>query len=258
MFGRERFSIELQRPYWRGDARRNRLLDRAGRRGCGCARFAPATPTPTPAPGAPTGRAGRDPVQHHPRGQRGGTARQPRVGAAVAGRDGRPAAIRSGLAAPSRWPTAAASTSPRISATAIPTSLERRRAGAGRARPHLQRRARAPLRRLPHIAAMPEPAGRGAAADRAPRPGRLLPAARRDPGDGTRGGPRGARPERRPPAAPARPRPRLQRRLDRLLPDRPVHVDPIAARLFLGRFLSRTWPACPTSTSTSPATSARG
>ena len=26
MFGRERFSIELQRPYWRGDARRNRLL----------------------------------------------------------------------------------------------------------------------------------------------------------------------------------------------------------------------------------------
>ncbi|MGN6380274.1 MAG: DNA polymerase III subunit alpha, partial [Gaiellales bacterium] len=26
MFGRQRFSIELQRPYWRGDARRNRLL----------------------------------------------------------------------------------------------------------------------------------------------------------------------------------------------------------------------------------------
>ncbi len=26
MFGRERFSIELQRPHWRGDARRNRLL----------------------------------------------------------------------------------------------------------------------------------------------------------------------------------------------------------------------------------------
>ncbi len=26
IFGRERFSIELQRPYWRGDARRNRLL----------------------------------------------------------------------------------------------------------------------------------------------------------------------------------------------------------------------------------------
>ncbi|HEX5259981.1 MAG TPA: PHP domain-containing protein, partial [Gaiellales bacterium] len=27
IFGRERFSIELQRPYWRGDARRNRLLE---------------------------------------------------------------------------------------------------------------------------------------------------------------------------------------------------------------------------------------
>jgi error-prone DNA polymerase len=26
IFGRERFAIELQRPYWRGDARRNRLL----------------------------------------------------------------------------------------------------------------------------------------------------------------------------------------------------------------------------------------
>jgi len=27
IFGRERFGIELQRPYWRGDARRNRLLE---------------------------------------------------------------------------------------------------------------------------------------------------------------------------------------------------------------------------------------
>jgi error-prone DNA polymerase len=32
IFGRERFSIELQRPYWRGDARRNRLLSELAER----------------------------------------------------------------------------------------------------------------------------------------------------------------------------------------------------------------------------------
>ena len=61
MFGRERFSIELQRPYWRGDARRNRLLaELAERLRVGLGRHR-RRPRPHPAPGLPAGRPGRDP-----------------------------------------------------------------------------------------------------------------------------------------------------------------------------------------------------
>ena len=79
-----------------------------------------------------------------------------------------------------------------------------RRVGAGRPPPHLLRGARAALRGpLPHPRGA-RAAGAGAGADRPPRPGRLLPAAPRHPGDGPRGRGARARGQRRPPPA-ARP-----------------------------------------------------
>ena len=85
-FGRDRFYVELQRPYERGDARRNAALrelaaalgvaDRRDRR------RARAPPAPRGAPG----RARRDPLPHLARRLRAGAARQPRVACSLARR----------------------------------------------------------------------------------------------------------------------------------------------------------------------------
>ena len=104
------------------------------------------------------------------------------------------------------WPSAWSSTSPATSATASPTSSARPpgRDGRGGARARLPLPARRPLpQRAPAGGGAGAP-GRGAGADRPPRPGRLLPAAPRDPGARARGGAtRCARPAR--PAAGCRP-----------------------------------------------------
>ena len=86
-FGRERFFVELQRPYERGDVRRNAALrDLAETLGVATvvtgdphahARFARRL----------AGRARRDPQPHVARRLRARAARQPRVGAARAGGD---------------------------------------------------------------------------------------------------------------------------------------------------------------------------
>ena len=88
--------------------------------GCDVAGTGDAHAHPPPAR-VPAGRPGGDPVQHHHGCQRGRAAGKPRVGAAPAGRGGRPLPARARWAPP-RWPTAAASTSPAIWATATPTS----------------------------------------------------------------------------------------------------------------------------------------
>ena len=57
IFGPDRFRIELQRPFWRHDRRRNRLLELAER--SACPRSPPATSTCTRASGRAPGRDGR-------------------------------------------------------------------------------------------------------------------------------------------------------------------------------------------------------
>ena len=111
-FGRDRFFVELQRPYERGDARRNARLRE----------LAEALGVPTvatgdvhahhPAPHAAPGRARRDPQPHLARRLRARAARQPRVRPPPA-RRGRPSAsppTATPSPAPSSSPTASAST----------------------------------------------------------------------------------------------------------------------------------------------------
>ena len=194
----------------------------------------------TPPPRAPPGRPGRDPLAHHPRGLRGRAARKPRVGAARALRDRGPVPRRRGPRRRRRWPTAAASTSRSDLGYSYPDFVRHRRARPGRPRAHLPRRARVPLPPAPATwhearARLEEELGliahhglagffllhrdilemardvavrvRGASAGR-----RLLP-----PGRG-RGSSVGS----------------IVCYLIGL-----SHVDPVATRLFLGRFLSR-------------------
>ena len=161
---------------------------RAGRAAAGADGGDRRPPRPLPPPRAPAGRARGDPVQHHPRGQRGRAARKPRGGAARR-RPRRPpasapAAVRGAVEVADRcrfdlthdlgysYPDFAEGGEPAGAALAriCRDELERRYAGS----PSLRRGPRAP--------------GRGAAADRAPRPGRVLPAAPRHPRDGARGG----------------------------------------------------------------------
>ena len=133
IFGRERLAIELQRPYWRGDARRNRLLA-SWPSSFGCARWPPATSTPTrraarflqDALVADPPNTTLDACERERRGNREAVLRPP-------AETGRAVPRPRPCAAPSRWPTAAASTSPATSATATPTS-PRRRAGQRGAR----------------------------------------------------------------------------------------------------------------------------
>ena len=87
-FGRDRFYVELQRPYERGDARRNAALrdlaETLGVHTVADGRRARARRPPRCA----AGRARRDPLPHLARRLRAGAARQPRVRPRRAGRDG--------------------------------------------------------------------------------------------------------------------------------------------------------------------------
>ena len=109
-FGRDRFSIEIMRPYMRGDARRNRLLGELADR----LRLATVATGDVHAH-TPRRALLQDALVairtvHHPRGMRGRAARKPRVGAARALPRPRPGSPprRCGRRRPS--PTAAAST----------------------------------------------------------------------------------------------------------------------------------------------------
>ena len=238
IFGRERFSIELQRPYWRGDARRNRLLAELAERLRVAAGRHRRRARPHARPRLSAGRAGRDPAEHHAgrlRGQRRGNhesvLRSPAETAARFPAEAVRGAARGGRALPLR-------PDPR---PGLPLSRLRSETGEpaqAALAAHLRRGARAPLRRLAHI-----PEARARLEQELelidhPRPGRLLPAAPRHPRDGARGGG-------------ARARPSAARRL--LPPGRGrgssvgsivcyliglSHVDPVETRLFLGRFLS--------------------
>ena len=88
-FGRERFFVELQRPFERGDARRNAPPPRprrAPRRRDGRDRRRPRPPS---AAHAAPGRARRDPLPHLARRLRARAARQPRERPAPARGDAR-------------------------------------------------------------------------------------------------------------------------------------------------------------------------
>ena len=127
-----------------------------------------------------------------------------------------------------RAPRRAAALRPhrRSSATATPAPRTRRRPRAGRALPasgSIERYAR-PARDRARRERRLE---RGAGDDPRPRPLRLLPPPPRPARAGPRGRGRGARAAARPARVlPPGPRPRLQRQLDRLLPDRPLPHRP--------------------------------
>ena len=226
-FGRERFRIELQRPLWRHDRARNRWLAAlAERLGVPCVatgnvhaheRLAPRLQDAFVAVRL---RATLD--ESEPAAARQLSLRCSLSPAAMAARAF--ATTRRRSPRPRGWPSGCASTSPATSATAIP----------------------APRTAAP-TAGWPSSAGRGwTSATRgrrsAPRRERRLeeelardPRARlsgffllhqRHARAGARGGRRGARAGLRATAAAAGPRPRLQRQLDRLLPDRPLARRP--------------------------------
>ena len=151
IFGRDRFSIELQRPYWRGDARRNRLLGGAGR---------PAAPAHgrhrrRPRPQRPPRASSRTPWSR--------SASTPRSRPASADRRGNhESVLRAPAEMAARFPAEAvrggggggrplplrphAATSATATPTSSPTPASR---PPRRPAPHLPRRARAPLRRPP-------------------------------------------------------------------------------------------------------------
>ena len=253
------FYVELQRPYERGDARRNAAL----------AELAATLGVPTVATG--------DVHAHHPRRARlqdalvairnrtslDGCERERRgnheIGAARARGDARAAAARRGAAhargrRPLRVRPDAGARLP------LPRLLRRRRPGRRAAARDLRARVRRALRERERAQAARATSGSTTSCALIARLGlagffllhwEVLELARecalevRGPGS----------PAAR---AAARPRPRLERRLDRLLPDRPL-----ARRPGRGGPLARPLPQrrdgrrCPTSTSTSRATSAR-
>ena len=86
----DRFYVELQRPYERGDARRNAALRELARDLGVADRRHRRRPRPPRAAQRPPGRARRDPLPHLARRLRAGAARQPRGRPARARRDGRP------------------------------------------------------------------------------------------------------------------------------------------------------------------------
>ena len=220
------FYVELQRPYERGDARRNARPDRA----CGRARRPdrrdrrrPRSPsTPQPAPGRPR----RDPQPHLARRLRARAARQPRIGAPLPGGDRRTASGRRRRPdARDRRPLHLRPD--RGARLPLPRLLRRAQPGRQPAARALRARVRRPLRQCQRAQeARPRPPRDRAGADRPARPRRVLPA----PLGGARAGPRlrarGARTRlaaQRPAAGAGE---RLERRLDRLLPHRPVTRRP--------------------------------
>ena len=259
-FGRERFRVELQRPYWRHDRARNRwLAGLAERLGVPCV----ATGNVHSHDRSPRPPAGR--LRRGPAGRR--RWRSPsRCGAATAARRSpRPRAMARALRRAPRGgrrdrcgsPSGCASTSPRELGYRYPGAED---AGADRELAEALPGAARPsaTRARPRRREAEAPARGGAGDDPPPRPLRLLPPPPRPARAGPRGRGRGARPGLGPRGAAAGAGARLQRQLDRLLPDRPLPRRPGQ-----GRPLRRPLPQrrdrrrCPTSTSTSRATSAR-
>src|SRR5215211_5640932 len=223
-FGPERFRVELQRPYWRNDRRRNRLLaELAERLGVPCvatgnvhahdrARAALQDAVVAVRLGAtldetePRRRGNSSHVLAPPermaerfREQPGGGGERP---------PGRAPALR-----PDRGPR-------------LPLSRLRGPGGRLAAGGDLRRAPGGALRRPPPAGHREGAAPGGAACDPRPRPVGLLPAAPRHARAGPRGGGGGARPRVRPPAAAAGTGERLERVLDRLLPHRPLARRP--------------------------------
>ena len=188
--------------------------------------------------GAP-GRARRDPLPHLARRLRARAARQPRVRARRARRHARALPGRPGRGRAHRRARRAAGVRPDGGAR-LPLSrlLRRRRAGDRPAPARLRARVRRALLRAERTQATRTRAPRGGArADRRARARRLLPAPLGGARARARGRVRGARARLDAARAPARPRPRLLRRLARLLPDRAV-----ARRPGRGEPLARTLP----------------
>ncbi len=240
MFGRERFSIELQRPYWRGDARRNRLLaELADRLRVG--RSPPATPTPT--------RPRRAYLQDALVAIRLNTTLDAceRTAAATTRRCcARPAETAARF--PDRGGAGAAQVADRcrfdltrdLGYSYPRLRLGDRRVGRGRPPPDLLRRAGAPLRRPPPHPRGPRPAEPGAGPDRAttgwPASSCCTATSWRWPAR-SRGSVRGQSAARRL-LPPGRGRGSSVGSIVCYLIGL-SHVDPVATRLFLGRFLSR-------------------
>ena len=216
-------------------------------------------PRPRSRPHPPPGRARRGPARRHARVDRAGPprqrrrdARRPRAGGGALprapgsgrrdGAPGRAAALRP------RPPTSATAT--RARRTAAPTAGWPRSAGRGSASATTARRQRAEAeRRLEQELNLIAGLGALGLLPAPPRPARARP----------RGRGRGARPRQRPLAAAAGPRPRLERQLGRLLPDRALPRRPGRAPASSSAASStRRSPRRPTSTSTSRATSASG
>ena len=257
IFGRERLRVELQRPLWRHDRARNRGSSRSPS-GSASPAWRPATSTPTTAvgpssrtrwsPSAPARRS-RSPspcgaatrARSSPR-----RARWRRASPSTPRRSPRPRGSPSGCASTSRselgyrYP---GSEDPEADATLAEIC-----------------RGRMALRYDGHARAARGGAAprRGAAGDRRPRALRLLPPALRPARARPRGRRRGPRPRLGAQPAAAGTRARLERQLGRLLSDRPLaRRSRSAPGSSSGASSTTRSPRCPTSTSTSPATSAR-
>ena len=244
-FGRERFFVELQRPYERGDARRQRRSCATSPSTSASRRSRPATSTRTTR-GARCSRTCSSRSAAAPR-----STAASRSGAATARAVLRspeemlerfPRRPRRRRSAPASSPSGSSSTSPRSSATATPTSptATSRRSASSRAICDARLRRALPRERHGVASAGARAARRGARADRRARARRLLP----PPLRGARAGAR-VRAARCAGAA---------RRGTSCRPGRGrgssvgsivcyltglSHVDPVATSLSLGRFLNR-------------------
>ena len=222
-FGAERFRIELQRPFWRRDGARNRALAQLAAR-LGVAAVATGNVHAHHSDRArlqdalvavrlrssldetePERRGNGSSVMAPPADDGRALSRPPRRG----GRDGPPRGA-AGVRSHAR---------PRLPLSRLGGS--RSRPQARRALPHADRHALPGRRRRGDRAPGP-----GAARDRRTGPLRLLPAPPRSARARPRGGRGGARSRLRADPAPARPRARLERQLDRLLPHRPLPHRP--------------------------------
>ncbi len=222
-FGPERFFVELQRPYERGDERRNATLSELAE-ALGVSTVATGDVARAPSPPARRCRtcSSRSAAARRSTAAKRSGAETTRRAPARAGRGGRAAsrstAMRSRARASSPTPRVRPDRGPRLP---LPRLLRHRRAGDRAAPARLRPRLRRALRRRERPQApRPAAARRGAGADRRARPRRLLPAPLGGARAGARVRARGAWRLGRPQRAAARPRPRQLGRLDRLLPDR--------------------------------------
>ena len=234
IFGPDRLRIELQRPYWQGDRRRNRLLGRAGRAPGRALRGHRQRARPHARAHPAPGRDGRRAPGRHARRDRAQAPRQllPRAGPARADGPALSRAPRRGGrdAAPGRAPALRPDRGPRLPLPRLRGS--RRRPQAGRA-VLVEARGALPARR-----GRGAPGG-GAARDPPPRAVGLLPAAPRHARAGPRGGLRGARDGLHAAAAAARAGEGVERLLDRLLPHRPLAHRPDRERAAAGALPQR-------------------